>query len=163
MDSAKNAASPVHVEAYGSVTAPGPVAIARRRTADHRRVRRATNNKDSTHNVQGRAASLTLAEGVQGRAHTPRNTRARNYIRRNPADIFLRKVITRLPRSLGIANYLRMCVARARAATAPAYVMTAITCTASALWKRTAVRNAFDYVTQGRRCTAVAIDVTLQA
>lgn len=87
-----------------------------------------TNNKDSTHNVQGHARHLSLAEGVQGRAIMIRNTRAR-ILRPQSGRYISRKVITRLPRSFGIANYACMC-----AATASAYVMTAITCTASALW-----------------------------
>lgn len=67
-DSAKNAASLVHVEAYDSVTAPGPV-VARdhRRRYTPRTIRRIRLITFRVARGAGRA-SLTLAEGVQGRA-----------------------------------------------------------------------------------------------
>jgi len=54
---------------------------------------------------------------VQGRARTSHMVRSmRARASRNPGRYISRKVITRLPRSLGIANYVCVCVyARARA------------------------------------------------
>lgn len=65
---------------------------------------------------------------------------------RNPADIFLRKVITRLPRSLGIANYVCVC-ARARADGYGSCVRNdGHYVYRIRVMERIVVRNAFDYV-----------------
>lgn len=130
-DSAKNVASPVHVEIYGSVTAPGPV--------DHRHCC-TTNNKDSTHNVQGRARHLSLAEGVQGRAHDTQY--ARPYSGRNPADIFLARWSYDYydPSELRITRVVcgyGSCVRN------DGYYVYRIR-----VMEHTAVRNAFDYITK---------------
>lgn len=121
---------------------------------------RTTNNKDSTHNVQGRARGISHSRRVCKAARIRRTW----YAIRAPVLAAIRPIyfsqgdhsITTIPRNCELRVY--MCT-YARAATAPAYVMTAITCTAFALWN--AVRNAFDYVYQGRRYMTAAIDVTL--
>jgi len=101
----RTVASPVHVETHDSMTAPDPVV-----PADHRRCR-ATNNKDSTHSVQGRARHLSLGGCARPRARTSHMVRSmRARASRNPGRYISRKVITRLPRSLGIANYVCMCM-----------------------------------------------------
>lgn len=56
---------PCMSKACGSVTAPGPV-VARDRAASYRRSPprcRTKNNKDSTHNVQGRARGISHSRG----------------------------------------------------------------------------------------------------
>lgn len=88
-DSAKNAASPVHVEAYDSVTTPGPVVtgVVPPIVAGCR----AVNNKNSTHNVQGRSKRRVCKAVLVPRAYAAHGTqqRAPVYQPSNPADIFL--------------------------------------------------------------------------
>lgn len=151
-DSAKNAASPVHVAAWGSVTAPdGAGRVARDRTASYRRSPsrcRTTNNKDS-HNAQGRARGISHSRRV---CKAARIRRVWNAIRA-PVLAAIRPIYfsqgdhSITARSLGIANCARVrvcvCVSTGYGSRVrnDGYYVYRIR-----VMERTVVRNAFDYV-----------------
>lgn len=137
-DSVKNAASLVHVEVYGSVTTPGPV-VARDRTASYRR----SSPVAAPWTIRIRLITFRVAKRYI--SHSRRVCKAACILftwyavslansSHNPAIYFFARWSLdyhSIPRNCE----LRMCLrARARGAMAPAYVMTAITYIASALW-----------------------------